>query len=132
MKIYTVQLGKWRLAESRELPIINTTVKSGEKTFAPTKWMVHGHKYGDLTNEEYTAHFDTLMRDSWINNRARWLEVAHMDSVVLMCYCGAGCFCHRYLLVEMFRKICKLLGLPFEYMGDLESICDNTKHAEDK
>lgn len=83
---------------------LDITVKSGDKTFAPTWDMVMGHKNGVISDEEYTQKYIELMRKSLKNNRSRWLEVMNMEKVVFCCYCKKGKFCHRILLAKMFEK----------------------------
>lgn len=122
MKIYTLQLAKWRKSLAQGIPYIDTTVKSGDPVFAPSWEIVMGVKKGDITEDEYTEIYKQLMRDSYQANRSRWDEVANMDQVTVCCYCPDGCFCHRYLLVEMFRAHCGAHNLPFEYCGELLSI----------
>jgi uncharacterized protein YeaO (DUF488 family) len=89
------------------------------KEFAPTWDIVMGHKNGKITDEEYTKKYYELMKISWKNNKDKWLEILHRDEVVLGCYCKSGNFCHRYLLVDIFKKICENLEIPFEYCGEI-------------
>lgn len=98
VEIYTAQI---RYSGSDRL---DTTVKSGDKTFAPTWDMVMGHKNGTISDEEYIKRYVVLMRESLKNNRSRWLEVMNMERVVLCCYCRKDKFCHRVLLAKMLEK----------------------------
>lgn len=122
MKIYTLQLAKWRKSLAQGIPYIDTTVKSGDPTFAPSWEIVMAVKKGEISEEEYTETYKQLMRDSYKNNRPKWDEVSSMDKVTVCCYCPEGCFCHRYLLVDMFRAHCKQNSIDFEYCGELLSI----------
>ncbi|MCL6559472.1 MAG: hypothetical protein K6U74_11870 [Firmicutes bacterium] len=92
---------------------LDITVKSGDKTFAPTWDMVMAYKSGKITQEEYTEMYYALMRRSYQNNRRRWEEVLAMDKVVLVCFCRAGDFCHRLLLAGILEK------LGAEYCGEI-------------
>lgn len=93
---------------------LNTTVKSGEKTFAPTWDMVMGHKRRILSDEEYTKKYIELMRKSLKENPQRWQEVLSMKRVVLVCYCQEGKFCHRILLAKILQKC------GGKYMGEIQ------------
>ena len=104
VKVYTSQ---YRYNGPNRLDI---TVKSGDKTFAPTWDMVWKHKRGEITDEEYTKMYYDLMRKSYRSHRKRWEEVLHMKRVVFVCFCKPGAFCHRRLLAEIFVK----LGASYE------------------
>ena len=104
-KIYTVQIAvAHRLGLTTDLRYLDTTVKSGDKTFAPTWEMVMGHKKEQISDEQYTREYYTMMRGSYRRNPPRWDEVLSMDEVILACYCRADRFCHRYLLAEIWVK----------------------------
>lgn len=108
VKVYTAQYsysGKDRL---------DITVKSGDKTFAPTWKMVMDFKSGRITQEEYTKLYYELMRQSYQSNRQRWDEVLAMNRVVLVCFCHEGVFCHRLLLARILQK------LGAEYCGEIK------------
>lgn len=118
MKLYTAQLGRWREAKKRDIPFINTTVKSGDKTFAPTWDFLMKYK-DDQDEEAYIEKFIPLMRKSYQDNRQVWDDLVDMEVVCLACYCKAGKFCHRKLLVDILQKICLYRGIEFEYLGEL-------------
>jgi hypothetical protein len=105
LHIYTIQISAaHRLRLTQDPRYLDTTVKSGDKAFAPTWKMVMGVKEGRISEEEYTREYLDRMRESYRNNRQRWDEVLGMDEVLLACYCPAGSFCHRYLLRDMLVK----------------------------
>lgn len=120
MELYTIQLAKWRRAKELGIPLIDTTVKSGEEAFSPTWDMVSGHKQGTLTDEEYTALYKELMLKSIKRSPARWAELMKMDKVAIACYCGKGKFCHRHLLAEILEKLCRHNLITFVHLGELE------------
>jgi uncharacterized protein YeaO (DUF488 family) len=105
--IYTIQISNVRAAHLAEVPVLDVTVKSGDRTFAPDWDMVMQYKSGHLTESEYTTHYRRLMLISQTLNRTRWREVLNYTSIALACYCRPGNFCHRVLLKEM------LLGILF-------------------
>lgn len=83
---------------------LDITVKSGDRTFAPTWDMVKYFKAGRLGWEQYKGMYHYRMRASYQKNRARWNEVLAMDEVVLVCYCETDDYCHRRLLKEYLVK----------------------------
>jgi uncharacterized protein YeaO (DUF488 family) len=93
LKIFTSRIGY-----KGNKRVLDITVKSGDKTFAPTWDMVMGLKRGKLSWSEYERLYHERMRKSWVENRARWKEVLSWDEVVLVCYCRDLRFCHRRLL----------------------------------
>ena len=105
LKIYTIQIA---VAKSLELikdsRYLDITVKSGDKTFAPTWKMVMGTREGKISQEKYTRQYYDLMRQSYRQNRKRWDEILAMDEIILACYCRADSFCHRNLLKDMLMK----------------------------
>lgn len=129
MRIFTIQVGKWRLAKDRDIKVMDTTVKSGYSLFAPTWDMVLGHKAGTLSDEEYSALYRNLLLGSWKKDRQKWLDFLNDDDqYALACYCPAGKFCHRHLLVKFLQQLCKQLDIPFEYYGELtdETLTEKT------
>ncbi|QST02112.1 hypothetical protein IMZ31_21925 (plasmid) [Pontibacillus sp. ALD_SL1] len=95
---------------------LDTTVKSGDKTFAPSWEMVMGIKNGTLSEEGYTDQYVERMRNSYRQNKSRWEEVLNMGEVVLVCYCNKDKFCHRKLLARLLAK-----GFDeAEYVGEVD------------
>ncbi len=119
MKVYTVQMSKHRNIPAGTL-FKDITVKSGDKTFSPTWDLLMGYKRGEISPERYTELFIPLMRRSYQNNKENWLELCSQHQVALACYCRAGDFCHRHLVVDMLEKICEHHGIPFENLGEIE------------
>jgi hypothetical protein len=100
--------------------MLDTTVKSGNRIFAPTWDMVIQHKNGVLTDAGYMEQFRKMMQASLKSNPTAWHDVAIMPKVALACYCYAGCFCHRYLLVYYFQSYCLHHKIPFRYLGEIQ------------
>lgn len=104
---------------------MNTTVKSGNSIFAPDWDMVLGLKawqkgQGGIDEEEYKRLYHAKMNQSWKEKRGEWLAVIESsEPMALGCYCRAGDFCHRYLLKDIFAKLCEARGIPFFYYGEL-------------
>jgi uncharacterized protein YeaO (DUF488 family) len=101
---------------------LDITVKSGKgigKLFAPTWDMVMGVKQGRITEAEYTERFLNLLRERYRQDERAFVEVLKREQIVLLCYCRAGAFCHRHLVVDVLEKVAKAKGLPFERGGEV-------------
>lgn len=120
MRVMTIQVGKWRLARNRDIFFLDSTVKTGYSLFAPTWDMVMQHKAGTLSNDEYSAMYRDLMIRSWTSRRVEWMKILNDDKpIALGCFCRAGAFCHRLLLKDFLKQLCKQLEISFEYYGEL-------------
>lgn len=121
MRVFTIQISKWRLAKERDIKFMDTTVKSGYSIFAPTWDLVLGHKAGTIDDDTYSRHYRDMLVRSWTDNRQKWLDFLNDDDTyALACYCPAGKFCHRHLLVRFLEKLCQQLDIDFEYYGELK------------
>ena len=101
MKLYTAQ---YRYPGPHRLDI---TVKGNDpvgRVFAPTWEMVSRYKQ-DGNEEAYTTAYHKMMIDSYYDNHQEWREVLSRDTVVLVCFCPAGAFCHRLLLAGYLSKL---------------------------
>lgn len=101
---------------------LDITVKSGKgigTVFAPTWDMVMGVKQGRITEAEYTEQFLNLLRERYRRDEAAFTEVLNREQIVLLCYCRAGVFCHRHLVVDVLEKIARAKGLSFERGGEV-------------
>ncbi len=124
MKLYTIQMSRWRKAKELGITFYDITIKSGDKLFAPTWDMLTEYKNNpDKTQREkdYTIKYHKLMRESYKNNRQHWLDLLQNESLAIACYCSSkeGTFCHRHLLVKYLKKVCEQHNLKFEYKGEL-------------
>lgn len=115
MIVYTSQIAKAKNHPN----FLDVTVKSGNKAFAPTWKIVIDLKNRDITKKEYITKYVQLMRESFKNNREEWYQLISQTEVVVCCYCKAGEFCHRYILVNILRELCKKKGIKFEYRGEV-------------
>jgi hypothetical protein len=121
MDLFTIQVGRYRLAQKHKVEFIDTTVKSGLKIFAPTWDMVLGHKDGSWSDDRYTEEYLRMMRNSWNTHRDEWMAILQrQEPIAIACYCKPGVFCHRRLLKDIFEKLCEKQGIPFRYYGELE------------
>ena len=120
MKLYTVQMSKWRVAKRQCIPFVDTTVRTApDHIFAPNWDMVMGHKSGELENSAYTELYLRRMRRSYMERREEWLAFLQKETAAIACYCPAGAFCHRRLLIPILDAVAKKHGIAFEYMGEI-------------
>lgn len=122
MKVWTIQIAQWREADRRKIPLLDTTFKSGDPVFAPPRKLVLDYKGGAISEEEYTEAYTATMRQSWLANRDRWVEVCNMEEVAVACYCSEGKFCHRHILKRFFIGVCAQLEIPVEEMGEVKKV----------
>jgi hypothetical protein len=82
------------------------------KLYAPTWEMVQGVKTNNFTEEEYTKFYYDLLLERWKTHGHEMLKLveivqgtANMPArdVTLVCFCPAGSFCHRHLLVKFLQ-----------------------------
>lgn len=124
MELFTIQLSKWRQLKERNIELIDTTVRTGEKFLAPSWDIVMGIKNGTISEEEYTATYLNMMRHSYVDNRGQWLSLIHIKHpVAIACYCtymvdGQRKFCHRHLLKDIIGKVCESNGTNFTFYGE--------------
>lgn len=122
MEIYTVQMSKFRLAQTLGIPTVDITVRSGRPEFAPDWNMVMDLKRGQLTSEEYAKRYREKMLLMYNLYRPEWQAFLKRPKVAVMCYCPAGVFCHRHLLVDIMEKLTTRLYLPFYRGGEIISV----------
>lgn len=120
MKLYTIQIARYRKAIALGVLFEDTSIKTGKSEFMPTWDMVMGHKQGTISDEQYTEMYYDLMRQRYRANRQRWLAfLRNNPTLAIGCFCTPGKFCHRLLLKDIFQKICERNNIPFEYAGEI-------------
>lgn len=120
MELYTVQMAKWRECKKLDIEFKDITIMTGDSIFAPTWGMVKGHKSGRLTDHDYVNEYRELMTFSYRNHKEEWLDLLRSDKVAIACFCKAGSFCHRRLLVSMLDLVARTHQIEFKYIGELE------------
>lgn len=125
MKLYTTQLAQWRYVKDCNIPLVDITLRSGLEWLAPTPQLLYDYKVQEKMGSDYSAEYTTIfyniMRERYVADARRFIDFINAHPVVCFaCYCGAGKFCHRHLLVDIFRKICVSQNIPFEYVGELK------------
>lgn len=117
MDLYTTQLYKdGYYSGTDDSDVLDITVKGKHRIgqhFAPTWKIVMGHKKDIISDAEYTEEYHDLMIASYYAHNWAWQWVLSQPRVVLACFCPAGVFCHRNVLVEYLVK------LGANYRGEL-------------
>jgi len=123
IELYTVQLARWRLAQSKNIVVVDTTVKSAPKSgygfLAPSWDIVMGVKSGEITEEEYTNTYIRMLDYSVVANADKWRELLALPRFAFACFCSSGKFCHRHLLASYFQSYAKEQGVELRLMGEL-------------
>lgn len=119
MRLFTVQLAQWRHCKALGIELLDTTVRTGTSVFAPTWELVSGVKSGAITEAEYTEGYIALMRQSYSQHQEYWLSVLRKEELAIACFCPAGNFCHRRILIELLSAVAAKHGIPFQYMGEI-------------
>lgn len=119
---YTACLHRRQGVQERNIPLVDTTVKSGNKAFAPSWDIVQAHKLSDHSKEADMTYLDVyvpMMRFSYKHNLSEWLKLFDAPEVALGCYCKPGAFCHRHVLVDLLEAVAKKHGLAFSRGGEV-------------
>lgn len=120
-QIWTLQISRARKVADREIHLLDTTVKSGNRLFAPSWEMVMGHKEGTISDAEYTATYLARMAKSRLEHPAGWATLLDHTKVAVMCYCTPGKFCHRHLFVPIMKQYLEDQGHTVQLMGELNA-----------
>lgn len=122
------QMAKWRSVKilRPETNLVNTTVRSGERNLAPTWNMVHLVKSNYANPEElaaaqadYTRTYRKLIHARFREDPEYFLQYLYGKEVTFMCYCKAGDFCHRHLLVKFIKVLARIYKVEVTYLGEL-------------
>ncbi len=100
VKLFTIQVPKWRLAGAIGVKFIDTTAKSGVKAFAPDMENVLAYKNKTLSEEEYTRRYKDKLYNSRNQYPKVWNHLKDFNSMAFGCYCPPGDFCHRHIFIE--------------------------------
>lgn len=118
IELYTAQISQWRGLKENNIELIDTTVKSGYKEFAPTWDIVTSVKNNVISEQAYVDVYIELMRESYVKHRNVWLHVLTKPKIAIGCYCKPGIFCHRHVLKDYFLKVAEKHNINLTYMGE--------------
>ncbi|AWN08883.1 hypothetical protein MLDJOKPK_00035 [Salmonella phage SPAsTU] len=124
VKLWTLQLAKWRKADQQGIPKLDITVKTGLKYLAPDWDFLMDYKQSDKGPEAeaaYTVRYLQKLNRLFDEDTDKLIDILRQEEVVLMCYCPPGKFCHRHLLVSYLIEIGEWFGYEVIYMGELDA-----------
>lgn len=104
MEIYTYQLAQWRKVKELGVFYMDTTIKSGDWMLAPTWELLNAYRHFGLTDDEYTVAYNKLLEERLIEFPEYFNDLFNIEVLAVGCYCRAGKFCHRHLLVKFLEK----------------------------
>lgn len=123
--IYTAQLNTGKvLKNSTNVLFIDVTVKSGtepyKKLFAPSWELLSAFKKG-MSFEEYSYQYCNELLSRKSDDVINYLKLiaarkTSYEAIVLACYCGNVCKCHRLLVANILATT-----LDVAYIGELKS-----------
>ena len=119
LRVWTIQLAKWRLLNGTDIELVNITLASGWAVFAPTPELLGNYKRGRVNDEGYRLEFRRLCWVRMHHNSTAWDDLVAMDKIALACYCPADTFCHRLEILAPLEYYCKNKGIEFEYCGEI-------------
>lgn len=107
MKIYTIQMSKWRKLPST---IKLVSIVAREKTLLSPDWkMVKDFKKSIITEQEYIEKYNLLLQDRIstkenVLDLISWLKEFKGD-IALSCFCSKDSFCHRHLALKFLSNL---------------------------
>lgn len=113
LRVFTAQYDYNR--EERVDTTVKTAHKEGYGFLMPSWEIVLGHKGGKISDEEYTQQYLHMLDVSMQQNPEQWIALLRRRKVVLVCFCGRECFCHRHILALWLTK------LGARYMGEFNN-----------
>lgn len=119
IELWTIQMSSWRIAKARDIFLLDVTAMSGHPPFAPEFNYVRMYKRGELSEEGYTRLYLEKMAFSQERYPKYWENIEKKGVLALACYCKAGAFCHRILLVDIIIDYYKKKGIEVKYMGEI-------------
>jgi uncharacterized protein YeaO (DUF488 family) len=106
--------------------------RAGGSIFGPSWDLLDAGRSGEIEWVTYVEIYMRQMRWCWqpgdnpaderrrAEVRQRWLELLRRDRVVLCCYCVNPKRCHRTVLAGLLVKAGEHVGMPAEYLGELD------------
>jgi len=117
--LWTIQMSQWRYARDMNIPLIDITVKSGIKTFAPTWDNLNAYRAGTMSKHEYAlAYYDKVI-NSFTTHAEDWKILERSPNAAFACYCKPGDFCHRHLFAPLAAMYLQSLGCSVLFQGEL-------------
>lgn len=114
MDVYTYQLAHHRRLKGRDIVLVDTSVKTGHIQLAPSWDMVMSIKKTSISEIEYTRRYREILDYWWFRDPLFFDHLFTIPVVAFGCYCKAGVFCHRHLLVDFIKNV-----TPLTYKGEI-------------
>lgn len=67
----------------------------------------------------YTVKYRAKIRQLHREDPDVLLELLYAERIAFMCYCPAGKFCHRHLLIQTFEALGERYGVEIVLMGEI-------------
>lgn len=119
MQLFTIQMSAWREAKSRDIKMLDITVKSGIQAFAPSWENLRAYKQGRMDDVEYEEYYREKMKRSRERHDAVWRRFKDHSQLALACYCGVGQFCHRHIFAQLVSEYLQEQGLHAIVCGEI-------------
>lgn len=123
LKLWTVQLAKWRLVQQLKIPLVDITVKTGDKRLAPSWDFLMEYKNSAKDEEAekiYTEKYRAKMNAQFRADPDPLVGILFMGEVAIACMCPDGKFCHRHLLATGLVNLGKRYNVEVILMGELK------------
>lgn len=120
VEIWTMQMGTRHYAAREGIHLLDITVKTGIKAFAPEWRSLWRYKYNEIDATEYTRLYLERMMYTQEKLPEAWNALDQHERVGVACYCPSGDFCHRHLFVPLMENRLRALGHEGKYMGELK------------
>lgn len=124
--LWTVQIAQWKKVKQPGMRLLDITVKSGVKAFAPDWDNLKLYKAGQMSEEEYTERYVDKMYETQQTERYLWDHLSVYPHVAYACYCASGVFCHRHVFARLAKGHLERMGwvpkLMGEFTGDLQGV----------
>lgn len=122
ISIYTAQMSQWRLLKKMGVTLLDVTIKTGVKAFAPRWEDLMAYKNKEMGEEEYTRIYLARMKKSKQLFPEAWNALKDNPSIGVMCYCKPNQFCHRHLFKQLAKDYLEEEGITVELKGEVTDI----------
>jgi hypothetical protein len=122
--LWTIQIPRWNIHKTAGMKLVDITVKSGIKAFAPHWFDLKQYKTGQMSEAEYTERYLDKMYESMQEDRAAWDRLSVYPYAVYGCYCKEDDFCHRHLFKNLAKAHLEGMGWTPKLMGEYVGVLD--------
>ena len=119
LQLFTYKIGTARHLMGDGVTIIDCTVATGEQHLAPDWDMVRGIHQKTLSEEVYTREYLALLNFRYMTTPELFDHYFTIPKIAFGCYCQAGQFCHRHLLVNWLKDQAEENGCEVRIEGEV-------------